>query len=134
MPRRLANARADGDQHRERGGLQQPAQASWGRNEARDQQRTEHEHKKSSPSSHSRRKIKNQTAKQPSVKPDSQGSNKRKKAGGSNTGRANAAVQTQLEPRPGSETHEQQHSSCSWRDRDCRVVVLGTALAPLFDV
>ena len=46
MPWELADARADGDQHRERGGLQQPAQGSWGRNEAHDQQRNEHEHKK----------------------------------------------------------------------------------------
>ena len=42
------------------------------------------------PSTHGRGKIKNKPAKQPYVKPDSQGRNKRKKAGGSNSGRTNA--------------------------------------------
>ena len=47
------------------------------------------------------------------------------------------AVQTQSEPTPpagsGSETQEQNNFR-SWRVCDCRVVVLCTALAPLFDV
>ena len=46
MPWGLADARADGDQHRERDGLQQPAQGRKGTNEARNKQRSEHEHKK----------------------------------------------------------------------------------------
>ena len=46
MSRCLADARADDYQHKERGGLQQPDQASCGRNEARDQQRSEQGHKK----------------------------------------------------------------------------------------
>ena len=98
VSRCLADDRADGDQHRERGGIQQQAQASWGRNEARDQQRSEHEHKKSGPSTHGRGEIKNEPAKQPSIKPDSQGRNKQKRPAVQTAAEPTPAVQTQLEP------------------------------------
>ena len=100
----------DGDQHRERGGYQEPAQASKRRNEARDQQRSEHEHKKAALRHMAGRKSK---IKQPNSHPSNpihKAATSKKRPAVQTAPEPTSAVQTQHEPRPpvgsGRETHE----------------------------